>query len=323
MHSRILAITFLIAVFSTLVVGAVSAFFLERRSSVAPVTQEDILSEDVLTPLDVFTSSSAPVVSAGAVTSTARLHLPPIAYLLRVKSDPKLQPGETSVRVPILMYHHIREMRPSFNRKERLFSVTPASFAAQMESLKRAGYHAITPRQLEQTLKAGATVLPSKPVLITLDDGYRDQYEQALPVLKRLGMSATFFVVSRADTLRGSMNKEMIRAADASGLVTIASHTQHHRFLTRWSPAVRQEELAGAKRDLEELLGHPVLDFAYPYGAWNQTIAKEVEATGYTLGFGVRLGSLHTSSTRYQLRRIRVLDGEDMVPLLERFGASP
>ncbi|HEU0050802.1 MAG TPA: polysaccharide deacetylase family protein, partial [Patescibacteria group bacterium] len=78
----------------------------------------------------------------------------------------------------------------------------------------------------------------------------------------------------------------------------------------------------GSKQDLERLLGHSITAFAYPYGSWSFAIAKEVERAGYTLAFGVRLGSLHTDSSRFQLRRIRVLDGEALVPLLDQFSES-
>ncbi len=316
---KVLGIAFSVATLSAVLVGTASAIFFDRpetpKLAASPSPHEE---ESVEHGLGLSRPEGPPHQQKHA-SSTGILYAPPLAYLTRVKGDPTPLPHEIAVRVPVLMYHHIREMRPNFTRKERLFSISPASFAAQMEGLKRAGYHTINPRDLSHALKEGAAALPSKPVLITLDDGYRDQYENALPVLQRLDLQSTFFIVSRADTLHGSMNKDMIRAAEKTGLVTIASHTEHHAFLTHKNPATRHEEIVGAKKDLETLLGHPVLDFAYPYGAWSPEIAKEVADAGYDLGFGVRLGSVHTSSSRYQLRRIRVLDGEDVVSLLDAF----
>ena len=72
-------------------------------------------------------------------------------------------------------------------------------------------------------------------------------------------------------------------------------------------------------QDLEKMVKHPVLDFAYPFGSWSQAVADTTKNAGYELGFGIRLGSLHGESSRYQLRRIRVLDGEDLVPILDAF----
>ncbi len=239
--------------------------------------------------------------------------------LAPVAGDPAVEAGEGAVRVPVLMYHHIRPMLPSFSRADRSFTTTPEEFATQMQALKSAGYRTITPQDMEQALKEGAYLLPAKPVLITFDDGFRDQYENAWPVLQSLGLRATFFIVSRAYTLSGCMKPDQIKELDASGLITIASHTKNHAFLTRVGKEKREDEILGSKLDLEMLLGHPVDVFSFPYGSWSREVAKEVEAAGFRMGFGVRLGSLHTTGSLFELRRIRVMPGDDILKLLERF----
>lgn len=265
-----------------------------------------------------FVPVEFPDLETGATGTESILKTPPLDWLERVAGDPKVQPGEISVRVPVLMYHHIRPMRPSFKKADRDMTVTPESFEAQMRQLWLAGYHAITPNDLDEAMRVGQRALPSKPVLITFDDGYRDQYEYAFPVLLKYHLQATFFIVSQAHTLSGCVNDDMTKEMDQSGLVTIASHTQHHAFLTRLSIAAQEKEIIESKKDLETLLGHPVTAFAYPYGSWSPEIAKEVEQAGYALGFGVRLGTLHTPSSAFQMRRVRVLDGEAVGELLER-----
>jgi len=251
-------------------------------------------------------------------TTTAILHEPPIAFLRRVTGDPVLVPGERSLHVPILMYHRIRQMQPWFTSKDRQFTVTPEDFTAQMEGLVAAGYTTISPRDLEGAIE-GKMPLPTKSVLLTFDDGYREHATVVLPILRRLHLHATYFIVSQAYHFHGYMTSDMIREADATGLITIADHTRHHVFLARMTAAHRASEIVGSKEELETLLGHSVSDFAYPYGSWNTDVAHEVEHAGYVLGFGIRLGSVHTSSSRYQLRRIRVLDGENVVSLLDAF----
>lgn len=258
-----------------------------------------------------------PILLTSSTTKTF-LHDAPLAYLRRVKDEPAASSTEHVVRVPILMYHHIRSMKPTFTAKDRLFTVTPEDFALQMEGLVRAGYTTITPRDVEAALN-GAAPLPKKSVLLTFDDGYREHATIVLPILQRLRLKATYFVISEGYRIRAYMTNQMVRDADASGLVTIANHTRHHVFLARMSPAARAPEIVDSKKELETLLGHPVYDFAYPYGSWSQAAADEVRAAGYTLGFGVRLGALHTSSTRYRLHRIRVLNGENVATLLDAF----
>lgn len=239
----------------------------------------------------------------------------------QIAGDPKPEKDEVAVRVPILMYHHVREMRANFSPSDRLYTVTPESFETQMHQLVEAGYHTITPDQLAQALVLGQKNLPTKPVLITLDDGFRDQYENAFPILQKYHLSATFFIVSEAHKLHGNMNNEMIKELDQAGM-TIAAHTQHHAFLTRHSAAKQWEEIEGSKKDLEALLGRPVTSFAYPYGSWSPSIIEQVKNAGFALGFWVRSGSLHVNSSRYMLRRLRVTDKQLILPLLERYSVK-
>lgn len=273
-------------------------------------------------PVDVavasVASTIAPIVPLVASTGTAALHAPPVRYLSLVKGEPKLLKDEVAVQVPVLMYHHIRKIKPTFTSKDRQYSVTPEHFQAQMEGLVRAGYTTITPRELEEAIE-GVGTLPKKPVLLTFDDGYKEHYTIVLPILKRLNLKATYFIISGVTKVNAHMSVKMIQEADQTGLITIASHTREHPFLARLSSAARISQIVGSKKDLEEMVGHPIYDFAYPFGSWNQSVASEVEEAGYTLGFGIRLGSIHGNSSRYQLRRIRVLDGEDVVPILDLF----
>jgi peptidoglycan/xylan/chitin deacetylase (PgdA/CDA1 family) len=312
---RQLVLTFAAAIVTTLLLASLALPFLAGHSHGFAVTDEEELGE-----ISADQALSVPPESSLASSSArALLHDPPLAYLAHVAGDPRVSAGEIAVRVPVLMYHHVRPMQNHFTSKERMYTVTPESFTAQMETLMAAGYVPITPDDLDRALTQGVSALPSKPVLVTLDDGFRDQYANVFPVLKRLGIKATFFIVSRASARTGSLDPATIQELDRSGLITIAAHTEHHAFLSRYSMATRHEEISGSKQDLEELLGHPITVFAYPYGSWTPEIAKEVEQAGFRLGFGIQFGSLHTPSSRYQLRRMRVLDGENVVALLDQF----
>jgi len=268
------------------------------------------------------TSPVAQVTSTRAIPATpssaTRLQEPPLAYLLRVKGEPRLTPEEVAVRLPILMYHRIRPMKASFTSKDRTFTTTPEAFEAQMRGLKAAGYTTVTPRDLEDAI-AGRMILPEKSVLLTFDDGYREHYTRVLPILRELNLKATYFIISQSHTSPAHMTNAMIREADESGLITIAAHSRHHVFLARSTSANRTSEILGSKQDLEDMLGHEVKDFAYPFGSWSQTVADETKAAGYHLGFGIRLGAMHGESSRYQLRRIRVLDRENVVSILDAF----
>ncbi|MBQ5821842.1 MAG: polysaccharide deacetylase family protein, partial [Selenomonadaceae bacterium] len=96
---------------------------------------------------------------------------------------------EAAVGVPVLSYHQVND------EDNNALTVPTAVFEQQMAYLHDNGYHAITPDQLNAYLTEGAP-LPEKPVLITFDDGYRDNYENAFPILQKYGMTATIFLIS-------------------------------------------------------------------------------------------------------------------------------
>ena len=316
---------FFSAVILSVVIATGSGFVISRHPITIAERPAHALTEsafflDADVPGREFPSTSTPIVLP---TSTYRLIAPPVAYLRGASSQPKLQQSDIPVRVPILMYHHIRPLHAQLNSKERYYSVTPEAFEAQMIGLVRAGYTTITPDELFQAMQYGTSTLPSKPVLITFDDGFKDQYKYAFPVMKRLGIKSTFFIVTQSHKQQGgALSLDMIKELDASGLVTIGSHTRNHAFLTSISKQKRLEEIHQSKQDLEQLLNHPVTSFAYPYGAISPLIMNDVREAGYDLGFWIQAGSLHASSGRYQLRRIRVLNREDVVPLLDGFSTS-
>jgi len=236
----------------------------------------------------------------------------------RMIRDPKQLPGERAVRVPILMYHYVRPFSAVLTRSQRLLTVTPEHFDNQMQEIVENGYHTISPDDLYHALNDGAR-LPPKPVLITFDDGYRGQYTYAYPSLVKRNLRATFFIISTYTNLNGYMNTEMMKEMDASGLMTLASHTRHHAPLTKIARDTQIDEIFGSKEDMEKEYGHPVDYFAYPYGYLNEQVKQLTTEAGYRLGFSTILGSLHTSSSRMELRRIRVQDGERLAPLLERY----
>lgn len=227
--------------------------------------------------------------------------------------------ADGNVVVPVLMYHHVREIKPWHNPKERLYTVTPGVFEKQMEAIKSAGYETITPAELARALENPEYPLPSKPVLLTFDDGHREHYSIVFPILKRLNLKATYFMITLSNTLNGYMKDAQIREVADSGLVTIGSHTRRHAALTRLGADARKDEIYASKMDLESLLGTPVSVIAYPYGYQSEVVQEEVKNAGYELGFGIGAGSVHSEKNRYNLRRIQINQTTDVVNALERF----
>ncbi len=225
--------------------------------------------------------------------------------------------GSQALGLPILMYHYVRPL-PSI-RTDYLgyrLSVAPADFEAQMDLLHAQGYHPVNFNHVRDYF-AGTAALPSKPVVITLDDGYRDLYTAAYPVLRAHGFTAVAYIVPNFVGQPAYVTQSQILEMDRDG-IEIASHTMSHANLARMSYGAAIYELSQSKRWLEQLVGHPVLDFAYPSGQFTQQTVVAVEQSGYGTAVTEQISTPHTMADRYRWGRVRVGGGES----LQDFAAS-
>lgn len=221
------------------------------------------------------------------------------------------------LRVPILMYHRIHAAPPSSHRS---LTVHPVDFARQMRWLKQHGYRTITQRELYDALFLGKPLGP-KPIMITFDDGYSEVFHKAVPVLKRLGMRATAYVISgrtlRSDTV--FLTWHLLRALERDG-VEIGSHTVEHRHLTSLSDGEALRELVRSRRAFERRLGHPVQWLAYPFGAYDSRIERLARRAGYVLAVTTEHGVVQSARRPLALRRLRVLDSTGVAGLAAMLG---
>ncbi len=227
-----------------------------------------------------------------------------------------------ALTIPILVYHYVLDVSPS-SRDVTLFnlSISPAMFARQMALLHVEGATPISPAMLMQAL-AGERALPPHPVMLTFDDGYSDFATAAAPVLLRYGFVATDYVVSGFVGHSGYMTAAQVRRMDAEGLV-IGSHTMHHVDLATVSPAVALAEIDGGKAALEHLLGHPVLDFAYPYGGFDSAVVQLVRAAGFRDAVTTMGGDTQTLLGAFVLPRTRIGGSLTLASFAARAGLPP
>jgi peptidoglycan/xylan/chitin deacetylase (PgdA/CDA1 family) len=222
-----------------------------------------------------------------------------------------LAPGRSGyVRVPILTYHYIRVNTDSRDLLGFALSVTPGSFAAQMDWLASSGFHPITLADLYGYL-SGVRGLPSRPVILSFDDGYADFYDTALPILRAHDFTAVAYVVSGFIGRPGYMTADQVLEADRSG-IEIGSHTVHHADLAKSSAGNVQTELVASKQALEQLLGHPVISFCYPSGRFNRSVVAAVQAAGYLNATTTAFGYVHYLFDRYTWSRLRISGGETL-----------
>ena len=235
----------------------------------------------------------------------------PLARRLRRRPQP---------RIPILMYHSIGEgggRRPYYET-----NTSSEVFARQMKFLRENRYKALN---LDEAVSALAGQGSSeKAVVISFDDGYRDFYSHAYPILAECGFTATVFVVTQLlkSPRKGFKGKECLTPADIRELhaqgVRFGSHTATHPELKALSHAEVECELKGSKQDLEDTLGAPIQSFSFPF-AFPETdrefvgsLAKLLGACGYANGVTTILGTARPTSHRFFLPRLPISSFDDL-----------
>lgn len=175
---------------------------------------------------------------------------------------------------PILLYQHIDD----HGYRSKL-SVSPESFARQMEFLKTHRYRVLSLSDYVHLLRDKKRP-PRKSVIITFDDGYDDNFSKAYPVLRKMDFPATVFVQTGEVGAPGYLMPEDLAIMSDNG-VEIQSHTVTHPFLPDVEPAAVEKELADSKAALEGITEKPVSLFAYPGGGYTPEIARLAEKAGY------------------------------------------
>jgi peptidoglycan/xylan/chitin deacetylase (PgdA/CDA1 family) len=226
--------------------------------------------------------------------------------------------GRQSVLVPILMYHYIR-INPDFRDQLGFnLSVTPQDFRQQMEWLDSNGYHPVDFNDLRGYL-AGHNPLPSRPIVLTFDDGYTDVYTEAYPVLRQHKFKAVSYVVSGFVNTPRYVSSEQLVDMDRNG-IQLGSHTIGHVNLVKTTGANRSRELKESKANLERLVGHPVLDFCYPSGMFDSSVVQAVQEAGYESATTTAPGTRHALGDRYTWTRVRVSGGERLDQFIRDLG---
>ena len=229
--------------------------------------------------------------------------------------------GNSTIQLPILMYHYIRT--PPSTRTDPMgyrLSVAPEVFQAQMDWLSLNHYHTVTFNQVRAYF-AGTEGLPPRPVVITLDDGYRDLYTAAFPILKAHAFTAVAYIVPNFIGRSEYVTRDQILEMDRDG-IEIASHTMNHANLAKMSYGSAMYELVQSKRWLEGLVGHEVLDFAYPSGQFTRDTVAAVQQAGYDTAVTEQVSIMHSRANRYTWARVRVGGGELLPDFISSLGSS-
>lgn len=212
--------------------------------------------------------------------------------------------------IPILYYHSIAYL------KDNVLGVPPQQFAAQMQYLHDAGYTTISMQQLSDAMQK-KTKLPPKPVLITFDDGYDNNYSVAFPILKKYNFTATFFVITSYMNGKGMMSWPELKEMQDYGM-TIAPHTVNHINLATVSLPRQLEEIRQSTVDIKARLGSDPKVFCYPFGGYNQATLTILHQFGYQLAVTTVPGKVYQSSNPLLLHRVFVSGFKNLTEFEQR-----
>jgi peptidoglycan/xylan/chitin deacetylase (PgdA/CDA1 family) len=296
------------------------------------------------TPSPTSTPTHTPTITPSPSPTATATDLPPTATLEpTLTPTPSLTPTPTQTPtptptptplptpdgfgrislVPILMYHYISEPPPDADNYRLDLSIAPHVFADHMAYLHRAGYTTISLYHLLDALTWGRS-LPEKPVILTFDDGYRDNYENAFPILQHYGFTAAFFILTEPID-RGSeryMTWPQIEEMAAAGM-DIEPHSKTHPDLRNRPRDFMIWEILGSAQTVEAHTGRYPRFFAYPSGWYDDTLIEFLKEIQFWGAVTTRYGWQHSWPDRYELRRIRINGGDSALILAEKLRLEP
>lgn len=236
--------------------------------------------------------------SAQAQGDSVILGSPPKGYV------PKIQ------KIPIVTYHHISNNKSFPNRAEWGLNVSISAFEEQVKYLADNGYSTVTLFDVYKSFYEGK-VLPPKSVVLTFDDGYRDNYEQAFSILKKYKKTGTFFMISGFVNAQSYMTEAQLKEMSDAGM-EIEPHSKSHQSLGSFDKTKIATEIILSKMEIEKITGKPAYFLAYPYGSYNEQVISVIKNQGYLLAVTTRGGKDQDNSKPYELSRFAVTPRTDI-----------
>ncbi|OWZ84966.1 polysaccharide deacetylase family protein [Natranaerobius trueperi] len=228
-------------------------------------------------------------------------------------STEQVEDKNHDIKIPVLMYHHFSD------DPQTSATITPDDFEEQLKFLKEHNFESIDVDDVITFVETGDDDhLPKRPVLITIDDGYRSTYTKAFPLLEEYNFDATLFMITErinqlSDEGYDFLTDDELLELEEAGIKVESHSVSHVPFTERkedeqdheWRNRI-QNELEESKEVLEQLLERKVNYFAYPFGAWDTQIENWVVDAEYEGTFLVREGYVTEESHPQRLFRFGV-----------------
>jgi len=192
----------------------------------------------------------------------------------------------------VLMYHSVEPGEATG------MNVPPKRFEAQLRYLRKRGFRSLTLSELAQTPDH------HKAVVITFDDGFRNNYTHAWPLLQQYGFRSTIFLSPEIEGIE-TLQREQIREMADSGAVEFGAHTLHHVNLTRSDADAARKEIDESIAWVEKISGKPCTSFAYPYGRYGPEHIGMLKQAGIDLAVTVKK-AIRPLQKRLEIPRLSV-----------------
>jgi len=207
------------------------------------------------------------------------------------------------LRVPVLMYHHIQPWADAQVKKQISLTVDNGTFENQMAYLQSHGYQSATAKALVDALR-NHSGLPAKTVVLTFDDGYRDNYTYAFPVLKKYGLTGNLLLAS--GLMEGPDYLTWSQVSDMKSNYYFVDHTWSHASLGNAAADKIHYEVETAKNQIQDHTGQTVDIFGYPYGSFGSGVISILQADGFLGAFSTIPGTMQCDSFIMALHRTRI-----------------
>nr|AAR27963.1 putative glycosyltransferase [Aeromonas hydrophila] len=291
----------------------------------------DIGPRDLAIDFAALKTQIAPALSSGSVFDVIRQRIQAEYGLAGVVSGLESIYQDAVVEtlrreMPVIMYHRFIEHESEKGVHGTWMPI--AMFEKHLRLMKWLGYETLTFRDLADKGFIHRLQYGKRYLMITADDGYQDNLTRMLPLLEKYGYKAVVYVVTgegynrwdveqanNPDTRVDLMNGEQLKALVASGHVEVGGHTLTHPRLSTLAPEQQAHEIQENKRQLETLLGHPLLSFAYPYGDMDESAKAQAMAAGYRFAVATNSGPRAMHQDPFRIRRIAIFPRTDVFGL--------
>jgi peptidoglycan/xylan/chitin deacetylase (PgdA/CDA1 family) len=282
----------------------------EPKNPAAAATSSPAVAGSVSAAGDASAATAGPGAQNGG-TPKAAAATPQAQHSSSDKAAADKPAVKKKFSIPVLNYHSI-DVNPDNNAV-----LDPKKLDEQMAHLASEGYKSLTLREFID-IWDGKLEAPDKAVLLTFDDGYTDNYTNAMPILKKYDFRATMFVSVGMTGQDGYFaDWDQIRAMRDAGW-DIQPHGATHPYLNKLSAEEQELEIAESIKQLKEHTGVDTLAFCYPYGNRNATTLKLLEKHGVRFAFTIDQGRTEPSQSPLELKRIFIGGKESMATFLKK-----